>query len=107
MSTVKNFTEATFKQEVLESDRPVLVDFWASWCGPCRKLVPVIDAVAEEIGEKAVVGKVNLDEERTLGAVYQIMSIPCLMVFHEGKKVEEMVGIRPAAEIVAALRKYV
>ncbi|MBZ8177271.1 thioredoxin [Corynebacterium poyangense] len=106
MSTVHTFTQSNFRSQVIDSDRPVLVDFWAEWCGPCRKMNPVIEKIAEEMGDKVVVGKINLDQERALGAMYQIMSIPCLMVFKDGEKVEEMVGVKPASQIVAALEKH-
>lgn len=107
MSAPVNVTQATFKSEVVESDIPVLVDFWAQWCGPCRKLSPILDEVAEELGGQVKVAKVNVDEERTLGAMFQVMSIPTVLVFSGGKKVGEFVGVRPKSEIVKQLQAHI
>lgn len=96
-------TEASFTDVVLAADKPVLVDFWAEWCGPCRKLAPIIDQVADEMGDRAVVAKIDLDAERGLGAEYRIMSIPTLLIFKDGKKQAEMVGVRSKAEIISKL----
>lgn len=97
--SVVHVTTADFKSTVIESDKPVLVDFWAEWCGPCRKLGPVIEELAEEMGDRAVVAKCDIEAERTLAAMFQIMSIPALLIFKDGKKVDEIVGVRPKAEI--------
>lgn len=106
MSELKTFTQDNFRSEVIDSDKPVLVDFWASWCGPCRKMNPIVEEIAKELGDEVSVGKVNLDEERGLGAMYQIMSIPCFMVFKDGKKVEEKLGVTPKNELVVALKNH-
>ena len=95
-----NITKNNFEQEVLHSDKPVLIDFWASWCGPCRMLSPVISEIAEEYGDKVKVCKVNVDEEGDLAAVFNVMSIPMLVVMKDGKVTNSAVGVRPKAQIV-------
>lgn len=101
---VVNVTTETFRSTVIDSDKPVLVDFWAEWCGPCKKLGPVLEQVADEMGDKVTIAKVNVDEERTLGALYQIMSIPAVMIFKDGKKVDEFVGVRSKQDIISRLQ---
>lgn len=103
MSAPVDVTQATFKNEVIESDTPVLVDFWAEWCGPCKKLSPVLDEIADEMGDQVKVAKVNVDDERALGMMYQIMSIPTVLLFKNGQKVDEFVGLRPKSEIVSKI----
>lgn len=95
-----NITKNNFEQEVLHSDKPVLIDFWAPWCGPCRMLSPVISEIAEEYGDKIKVCKVNVDDEGELAAAFNVMSIPTLVVVKDGKVTNSAVGVRPKAQIV-------
>ncbi len=99
-------TDADFDNVVRQSDIPVLVDFWAEWCGPCKKLSPIIEDIAAEMGDQVTVAKVDVDSERTLGAMFQIMSIPSVLIFKDGEKVDEFVGLRPKKEIVAKLESH-
>lgn len=105
MSNVKNVTTDTFRKDVIESDKPVVVDFWAEWCGPCKKLSPILEEVAEELDGEVTIAKVNVDEERNLGAMFQIMSIPNVLIFNHGEKVDEFVGLRSKDDIVAQVKK--
>jgi thioredoxin 1 len=91
--------ESNFSQEVLSSDKPVLVDFWASWCGPCKMLIPIIDELAIEYEGKAKIVKVNTDSNMSLSSQYQVTSIPCLMLFKEGKVVQKVVGFKPKNDL--------
>ncbi len=92
-------TKDNFQQEVLQSPIPVLVDFWASWCGPCRMLSPIISEIAEEYAGRVKVGKVNVDDEPYLATQFRVMSIPTLILFKDGQAVNTAMGYRPKAEI--------
>ena len=105
MSNVKKVTTDTFRKDVIESDKPVVVDFWAEWCGPCKKLSSILEEVAEELDGEVTIAKVNVDEERNLGAMFQIMSIPNVLIFNHGEKVDEFVGLRSKDDIVAQVKK--
>ena len=102
MSNVKKVTTDTFRKDVIESDKPVVVDFWAPWCGPCRMLSPVVDEVAEERTDVKV-GKVNVDEQPELAAEFGVMSIPALLLFENGKLVRQAVGARPKSGVLELL----
>lgn len=95
-----NITDASFKQEVLQSDKVVLVDFWAAWCGPCRMLAPVIDELSNEFGGKAIIAKVDVDQNQQISLEYGIRSIPTLLIFKNGEVVEKLVGVSPK-EVIA------
>jgi thioredoxin 1 len=101
--SVLTITKNNFSSEVIQSDRTVLLDFWASWCGPCRMLSPLVDEIAEELPEIKV-GKVNVDEEPELAQQFGVMSIPTLVVIKNGKVVNTSIGVRPKAQILEMLR---
>lgn len=94
MATI-NATNDSFKSEVLESDTPVVVDFWAEWCGPCKMIAPALDEISEEMAGKVKIVKVNIDENPDLAVEYGVRSIPMLLAFKGGQKVDEMVGAKP------------
>jgi thioredoxin 1 len=96
-------TAANFTEIVLNSEKPVLVDFWAEWCGPCRMVGPILDEIGEEYADKIEIVKVNVDEEPHLAAEYQITGIPAMKVFQNGKIVKEMVGAKPKPALLADL----
>lgn len=96
-------TSKNFEAEVLESDMPVLLDFWASWCGPCKMVSPILDEVAKERKDSIKVGKINIDEELELAKAFHIMSIPTLVVVNEGKVVKTSIGLRPKKDILSLI----
>ena len=99
-------TKETFANVVNNSDKPVLVDFWASWCGPCRALSPIVEEIADEMSDKLAVYKCNVEEEQDLAIKFQVMSIPTLILFKGGKAVHTMVGSAPKGRIVKELEEY-
>lgn len=102
MSVLK-ITKHNFEKEVLHSDKPVLLDFWASWCGPCKMVAPIIDEVAEEAKEAIKVGKINIDEEGELAEAFKIMSIPTLIVVKDGKVAGSSIGVKPKKAIMSLI----
>lgn len=102
-----NFTKADFEKVVMEGKGIVLVDFWASWCGPCRMVGPIIEQLAEEYEGKVTVGKVNVDEESALASEFAVVSIPTIIIFKDGKQVEKLVGVRSFDDFCDILDKYV
>ncbi len=106
MSNAEPVTDASFKQDVLDSEIPVLVDFWAPWCGPCRMVAPVVDEIAEQYAGQLKVVKLNTDENSAIASQYGIRSIPTLMIFKGGQKVDMVVGAVPKTTLASTLEKY-
>mgnify|MGYP005763565833 FL=1 len=102
--SVLTITSKNFEQEVSKSEIPVLLDFWASWCGPCKMLSPIVDEVAEEVNGKVKVGKINVDEEQELARAFNIMSIPTLVVINNGKLVNQSVGVISKQQILDMIK---
>ncbi len=106
MSAAVQVTDGSFKADVLESDVPVLVDFWAPWCGPCRMVAPVVDEIAEQYAGQIKVVKLNTDENPNTASQYGIRSIPTLMIFKGGQRVDMVVGAVPKTTLASTLEKY-
>lgn len=106
MSAAKAVTDATFNAEVLKNDKPILVDFWAEWCPPCRAVGPILDEIAAERADKIDVVKLNVDENPATAAKYRIASIPALIMFHDGKVVKSMLGAMPKSVLETELADY-
>ncbi len=105
MSKPLHFTDANFQSEVLESDQPVLVDFWAAWCGPCRAVGPTIEELAKQYDGTVKVGKLNVDENQQSAGSFGIHSIPAVLLFKDGKVVETLVGVQPKQRYEQALQQ--
>jgi thioredoxin 1 len=103
---VLQFDDSNFQTEVLGSSEPVLVDFWAPWCGPCKMLAPTIDELADDYSGKARIGKINTDESRQVAIDHQISAIPTVMIFKDGQVVERVSGLQPKQQLAALLDKH-
>ncbi len=106
MSSISAISDTTFGPEVLDSHLPVLVDFWAPWCGPCRMVGPIVEEIASQYSDQVKVVKLNVDDSSKIATQYGIRSIPTLMVFKEGQQVETLVGATPKSTLVSALDKH-
>lgn len=105
MANVVTITAANFQDEVMQAKEPVLVDFWAAWCGPCKMIAPVVEEIAGDFAGKAKVGKLNVDDHGALAQQYGVMSIPTLILFKDGKEVDRVVGFRPKAELAKIIEQ--
>ena len=102
----QNITKASFDELIMNIGKPVLLDFWAPWCSPCRMVAPIIDQLAEEFKDQAVVGKLNIDEHEEAAVRFGVASIPTMIVFKDGREVERIVGARPRPQLAELIRKH-
>ncbi len=103
---IVDITNDSFQESVLKSDKPVIVDFWASWCGPCRMVAPIMEELADDYEDKVQVAKVNVDDQGELAAQFRIMSIPTVLIFKDGQIAEKIVGARGKGEFVELIEKH-
>ncbi|MDE0429074.1 MAG: thioredoxin [Caldilineaceae bacterium] len=99
-------TDANFEDEVIQSELPVLVDFWAEWCGPCKMIAPVLDEIASELDGKLTIGKLDVDENQSTAMAFGVMSIPTLMLFKDGQQVETIVGFQQKAQLLGRIQTH-
>ena len=107
MGSTKKVTDQTFSDDVLDSDKPVLVEFWAEWCGPCKMVAPVLEEIAAQHADKITVAKLNIDENPQIAEKYQILSIPTMSVFSGGKVVQSIVGAKPKSALLRDLSAFI
>ncbi|MBE2893685.1 thioredoxin [Spirabiliibacterium falconis] len=107
MSEVLHVTDASFEQDVLQSSTPVVLDFWAPWCGPCKMIAPILDEIAAELDGKVKIAKINVDENQQVAAKFGVRSIPTLVIFKEGKAVNTQVGALPKTQLTALIEKSI
>jgi thioredoxin 1 len=107
MSAPVKVTDGTFEELVVNSDTPVLVDFWAEWCGPCKMIAPVLDEIAKEMDGNLIIGKLDIDENQDTAMAFGVMSIPTLLLFKNGEPVERIVGFQPKPQLEARLKQHV
>jgi thioredoxin 1 len=107
VGATKNVTDASFEADVLKSDKPVVVDYWAEWCGPCRQVSPVLEEIASEHADKIDVVKLNVDENPVTSQRYRILNLPTLSVFKDGEVVKEIVGARPKSALLRELADFI
>lgn len=102
---VKNLGQSDFDDIINNSDRPILVDFWAEWCGPCRALTPILEEIAEQVGDSAIIAKVNVDENPNLAQKFNVRGIPTIIFFKNGEAKQTLVGVQPKEELIKALNE--